>query len=79
LRWIAGRGMRLTAIELAIGLAISFAFAHALSSLIYGVSASDPVIFAGVPLFLAVVSLAACYWPARRAAKVDPMVALRYE
>lgn len=79
LRWIAGRGMRLTAIGLAIGLAISFAFAHALSSLIYGVSASDPVIFAGVPLFLAVVSLAACYWPARRAAKVDPMVALRYE
>jgi putative ABC transport system permease protein len=79
LRWVAARGMRLAATGLVIGFAVSFALARLLASLIFGVSASDPLIFAGVPAVLAAVALAACWIPAWRAAKVDPMVALRYE
>ncbi|MGB6877562.1 MAG: ABC transporter permease [Candidatus Acidiferrales bacterium] len=79
LQWIAGRGIRLAAIGLAIGIALAFALARLLASLVFGVSATDPLIFAGVPAALAIVAIAACYLPARRAMKVDPMVALRYE
>ncbi|HEV2341542.1 MAG TPA: ABC transporter permease [Candidatus Acidoferrales bacterium] len=79
LLWIAGRGIRLALIGLAIGFAIAFALARLLSSLMMGVSASDPIIFAGIPALLAVIALAACFIPARRAMRVDPIVALRYE
>jgi putative ABC transport system permease protein len=79
LRWIAGRGIRLAAIGLGIGLALAFALARLLANLMMGVSATDPLVFAGVPGLLAFVAIAACYLPARRAMRVDPIVALRYE
>ena len=79
LRMIARRGLWLTLCGLAIGLAISIPLARVLSSLIYGVSASDVSTFAGTAVLLAVVALLACYAPARRAMSVDPIIALRQD
>src|SRR5262245_7978492 len=79
LRLAIVQGMRLTLIGVALGLLASVGLAQALKSLLYGVSASDPLIYGAVALLLLAVGVAACFIPARRAAKVDPMVALRFE
>jgi predicted permease len=76
---IVGRGLLLTAIGVGVGLAVALVGTRLLSSLLYSVSAIDPLTFAGVTLLLVAVAFLACYFPARRAMKTDPMVALRYE
>jgi putative ABC transport system permease protein len=79
LKMITRQGMRLAAVGVGIGLLLSLALAQVLSSLLIGVSGYDVPTFILVPVLLAVVALVACYLPARRATKVDPLVALRYE
>jgi predicted permease len=77
LKLIVRQGLTLTFAGIVLGLAGSFALTRALANLLYGVSASDPATFVIAPLLLACAALFACYLPARRAAKVDPLVALR--
>jgi putative ABC transport system permease protein len=73
------QGLGLTLIGTAVGLAAALALTRLMSSLLFGVRASDPVTFAAIVLLLMIVSLVACYLPARRAARIDPLIALRAE
>jgi ABC-type antimicrobial peptide transport system permease subunit len=79
LRLVVGQGWRLTVVGGAIGIVAALVAMRWVASLLYGVTAHDPLTFVGVVVLLAIVSGAACYIPARRAVRVDPMVALRYE
>jgi putative ABC transport system permease protein len=78
-RLVLGKGALLTLVGMGIGLPIAFVLANALSSLLFGVKAADPIAFIVLPLVLAAVATLASYLPARRAVRVDPIVALRYE
>ena len=79
LRMVLGEGMRTTLIGVGFGIAAAIGLTRLISQVIYGVGATDPFTFIGVAVLLIAVALLACYIPARRAMRVDPMIALRYE
>jgi predicted permease len=79
LRMILGEGMRITLVGVGIGVVAALGLTRLITKVIYGVSASDPLTFFGVAILLSGVALLACYVPARRAMRVDPIIALRYE
>ena len=79
LRLVVGQGMRLTLVGLATGLVGASVVMRVMTSLLYEIKPTDPFTFVGVSLVLFFVALLACWLPARRAARIDPMEALRYE
>jgi putative ABC transport system permease protein len=78
-RIVLRQGFGLIACGVVLGLAVSLAVTRLLASFLYGIRATDPITFAAIPIILAIVAGIACYIPARRATKVDPLIALKYE
>ncbi len=78
-RMVVVQGMRLAFVGVAVGLAASFGLARLMTTFLYQVTATDPLVFTGVPIVLSLVALVAVWLPARRASRIDPIVALRYE
>jgi putative ABC transport system permease protein len=79
LRLVLGQGARMAALGVVVGIGASLAITRLMSSLLFVISATDPLTFAGVALLVSLIALAASYIPARRAMRVDPVKALRYE
>ena len=78
-RLVIWQGLMLTLVGIAIGSPAAFAMTRAMSGMLFGVTATDPLTFIGISLLLGGVAMLACYVPTRRATRVDPMIALRYE
>jgi putative ABC transport system permease protein len=79
LRLMLGEGMKMALLGVSIGIAVALGLTQLMVNILFGVSATDPLTFLGVATLLVVVALVACWIPARRATRVDPLVALRYE
>jgi putative ABC transport system permease protein len=79
LKLVVGQGLLLVSVGVVIGLGLAFALSRFMANLLFGISAQDPITFGGVALLLGVIALVACWIPAQRATRVDPVIALRYE
>ena len=79
LRLVVGHGMKMALAGVGLGLVSAFGLTRLMVNMVFGVSTTDPITFIAIPLLLAIVALAACFVPAWRATKVDPLVALRHE
>ena len=79
MRMVIGSGLQLAVVGIAMGILVALGATRSLTTLLYQVAPNDPLTFVAVPILFVVVAMAACYLPARRATRVDPIVALRYE